>query len=150
MVTAPLSTWFDAPPGCVVVDGDGFGVGFGFASGLGVGLGDLVLVDEVLDFVPVDPEEVDDADRLKLADFSTPSQTLAPLGLLSISEPEVMLTFAVPLANTLKLTDATVCVPLYVDADAHCTLTEPPPPELLPQSEKTPVEFPVHWSKEAL
>lgn len=89
-----------------------FGLGLGAGFGAGDGLGDVLPEDDVeFDFVPVEPEDVDAADRLKLADFSAPFQTLCSVEFwISVGVdpgPGTILTDAVPLASTLKLIDTT-------------------------------------------
>ena len=103
-MTAALSACVEElPDDCIVVDG--------LLAGLGVGVGDgvddvfvLVFVFELL----LGVFGLDDAAvMLKPADFVTPSQILALL-VSFMSEPEVILTEAVPLAIALKLIYATV------------------------------------------
>jgi hypothetical protein len=57
---------------------------------------------------------------------STPFQTLDP-EVLSMSDPEAIDTWALPPANTVKLTDAIVWVPVWAVVAAHAKLTVPGP-----------------------
>jgi len=124
---------------------------------VGVEVGVVVVVDLVLLVVDDEPEDlvepdepelggvdgggvVATLDKVKLAVGKTPFQTLVPL-LLSISEPDVMATGALPLARTLKVIWATGWVPLTTVVEAQPILTDPLPPVCWPQSVKGPFKL---------
>lgn len=69
-----------------------------------------------------------------------PFQTLAPLE-LSIFEPLAISTEADPALSTVKVTDATLCVPLTVEVDAQPISTLPLPPVCWAHRVKGPVKL---------